>query len=76
MNIYYISKNCIDISAFCNDKVIAENMKHSAIIRNETLNRVYAIKNYLLFTPKIRLYYYDKIKKQVEKEINSGGMKK
>lgn len=76
MNVYYISKNCIDISAFCNDKVIAENMKKSAIIRNETLNRVYAIKNYLLFTPKIRLYYYDKIKKQVEKEMKSGGMKK
>lgn len=76
MNVYYISKNCIDISAFCNDKVIAENMKKSAIIRNETLKRVYAIKNYLLFTQKIRLYYYDKIKKQVEKEMNSGGVKK
>lgn len=57
MKIYYMTNNCINID---------DRLNRYAWIRNETLNRCYAIENYKDLPLKEKNRIYDQIRKEVE----------
>lgn len=67
----FATKNVTSISAVCSDSSVADTVRSSDYIRNETLNRLLKIPSYSCKSLYWKNRYYDVIRNKVMKEMEA-----
>lgn len=65
----FATRNVVSVAEYCDDETLRKEIELSDKIRNETLNRCYAIPSYKYKSLKWKNKYYDHIREVVKAEL-------